>query len=798
MESKTIIVLRITTCSLILLVSSIQLSAQIKIVGKVIDDKNTPIGFANVFLSDTINEKIISGTTTDQEGRFTIGTDKKGAFTLQISFIGFKGYQKKISVSKDLGKIILTQNVQALESFTVTAKQPLIEKKIDRMVFNVEQIVSLSGGNALDALKVTPRVKVRGGEVSMVGKSNMRVLIGDRLIQLSGEELANFLATIPADDIKSIEVITTPPAKYTAEGNSGLINIVTKKTRKKGWSSSIRGVYKQATYPTGTAGMGFNLQRKKITLNTDVDYTNGSIAPFLSNTIYYANGTWKEETGGIQFSNSLATRINGTYKISEKIKTGFLYQYTGSQPEIKDDITTFIYKANTQELDSNIFTKAIFLQEKSLHNLNYHLIYDIDTLGRMLSFDFDYFGYKSDSKRDFETKNNNNNLSISANNIGKQDINTFSFNLDMKHPIPWFILNYGGKISYINTKNDFEFYNIENNVPIFDPTQSNQFQYKENTQAGYVSVQKELSDRWEVQIGLRLENTELEGNSITLNLINKNSYAKLFPTAYIFYTPNDDHSFSLNYGRRISRPDFGYLNPFRWVNSPYSYSEGNPFLQPSFTQNIDFEYVFKKNFITALYYSYLEDGFEYVTIINDTSNIQQVVPRNFVINKTFGVSQTIIYKPAKWWNIDFYADIYYSSTRSKIPVTLNFLESWNAEFSLSNDFTLNKNKTLLFNISYAYITDGVDNLDRNNAFSQLDVALKFLLLEKKLVINLYGNDILRTAITTYTTFSNNIENSFTNYYDDRYFRLSAILKFGGKIKKIKDRNMNENDIDRIN
>src|SRR5690606_33475099 len=151
------------------------------------------------------------------------------------------------------------------------------------------------------------------------------------------------------------------------------------------------------------------------------------------------------------------------------------------------------------------------------------------------------------------------------------------------------------------------------------------------------------------------------------------------------------HSFSLNYNRRINRPNYNFLNPFRWIASPYSYSEGNPYLQPSFSNNVEFEYIFKDNFISSLYFSHTDDDFEQVTFLDSINNIQQIIPKNFIVNKTVGLNQTIIFKPKHWWYVNFSADIYYSSTDSKITQTLQFLSGWNGEFNLNNDFILNQN-----------------------------------------------------------------------------------------------------------
>ena len=148
---------------------------------------------------------------------------------------------------------------------------------------------------------------------------------------------------------------------------------------------------------------------------------------------------------------------------------------------------------------------------------------------------------------------------------GSQKVNNFSIKTDAEIPLKFVNLSFGGKISYIKTTNDVKLYNTTTGIPVFDPNQSDEFEYNENIQALYFSINKKIN-KWETQLGIRYENTKTEGNSISLNQINSNNYSKFFPTAYISYVPNDDYTFSLNYSKRLSRPPYGRLNPFKWFS----------------------------------------------------------------------------------------------------------------------------------------------------------------------------------------------------------------------------------------
>lgn len=776
--------------------------AQHKISGKVKDENNFPIEHTEIIIK-ALNSNQLNSFFTNKNGEFTINEVQKGNYQLTINYFSEEIYSQLITINSDLDlKNIVINMYLSLNNVTIENKKPLIENKADRLIFNVENSVASIGGNALDALKRTPRIKVQNDKISMIGKSNMSVMIDDKLIQFSDEELANYLKSINSDDLKKIEVISNPPAKYSAEGNSGLINIVTKKAKKNAWNASLRSTYQQATYAKKNIGGAFNIQKGKLQLISNINYVNGSNAPREKHLIFYPNLTWEETNKRRNYTDILSTKIRMEYAINNKFSTGFNYNFTSSKPSIKETNQINLFNPTTTVLDSIIKTIGKENYTKKINTLNYHISYDIDTTGRKLTLDFDYFNFKNTTKRVFKTESFLSNYQpsiappLEAKNNGTQEIQNIGFNLDMMHPNKFLEFNYGGRVSFIKTINDFNYFDIINNIETIDLDFSNQFDYKENTQALYISANKNFSDKWKSKLGLRYEFTKTEGFSNTLNQNNINNYSRLFPTFFLSYALNNNHSFSTNYGKRIKRPSYSYLNPFRHVSNPYSYSEGNPFLQPAFTNNYEFGYTYKDNLITKIYYSYTNDNFDQLTILDKTTNIEQIIPLNYIVNKVFGINQSFIYKLSKWWNINASIDFYHSKTDSKIPITLQSLSGWNGEISISNDITMNNNKTLFFNTEIWAVTKGVYYLDHNSNDFQLDTSIKYLLLDKKLIISLNIQDIVNPKAIKYTSYSNGIRNTFKNYYDEQYYRLGIIYNFGKKINMNKRENTNQEEQNR--
>lgn len=752
-----------------------QVISQIKISGQIKDEKNNPVEFIEIQLQNK-DSIIFKSELTNAEGKFIIETEK-GEYSLLVRQLGVIYHEQKINVIQDtyIGIINITEKEQQLQEVVITAKKKLIERKVDKLIFNVENSISASGGDAIDALKITPRVKVKNDNISMIGKNNMSVMLDDKLILLTGDELINFLKSIPSDNIKSIEVITTPPAKYDAEGNSGLINIKLKKSKLNQWNASLRSSYIQSTYPKGSFGGNFDYQKNKLSLYSNLNYVNGSNAPVETNKIYYPLGLWNEENKRRDFQNSVNGRIGADYKISEKFSVGMQYLGSFSKPKIAENSLTTIYNQTNSQIDSYINTLSENLGKNNNHSLNLNSTVVFDTIGKKMNINLDYFKFKNDDNRIFNTIN-----LLSANNTSLQDIQNYSAKIDFEHPLKWINLSYGGKLSFIKTQNNVNYFDTTLGTPIFDPTQSNEFNYDENTQAIYLNGTKKLNEKWETQLGFRLENTQTEGVSKTLNQKNTNSYAKLFPTFYLTYTPNEKNSFSINYNKRINRPSYNRLNPFRWYSNPFSYTEGNPFLQPSFSNNLELNYTFNDNWSNSIYYSHTDNGFEQITIVDNTDNIQKTIAQNFFKTTIIGISESYTYNKLKWLSSTFSFDWNYSKSESLIPITNQNLNGSNAYFSTSNDFNLNKNKTLLFNFSYWYNFKGTSDLDKNNAYSQLDASIKYFAFDKKLQISFNANDILSTNRPIYTSFTNNIQIDYKNYYDVRLFRLSLVYKFGNK------------------
>jgi hypothetical protein len=777
---------------LFVLLSSI-LSAQIKITGKVTTKDNNPVEFAEIILI-TKDSTAIKSELTNEKGDFILDV-QRGVYTLQIrqanKIIASKNIE--LNADLDLGSIEV-DNVIQLESVVVVGRKKLIERKVDRLVFNVENSINAVGGDALEALRITPGIKMQNDNIAIIGKSSLLVMIDDKIIQLSEEDLANYLKSIPSDVIKSIEVITTPPAKYEASGNSGLVNIKLKKAKKDSWNALIGSTFLQRTYSDGTAMGSFNYNKNKLSVSSSLNYKNGTRYVNQDNYTYFPDGLWHTSEPDKEKYVRINGKIGIDYQISSKWIMGSQFLYNNNESENTESPFTSAYDYTTGLLNRYLKSDGKEVQNPNIKSLSFYNEFKLDTLGRKITINLDYFNFNNkdvrtyngisviefplpDSEKYFAGINNN-----------SQDINNLSGKLDIDYPIKWATLSFGSKISNSKTHNDiFSFNSGLVDKPISDfPLSQNKFEYTENVQAVYVSGNKKINDHWESQLGLRMEATQTKTFTESLNQSTKSDYLKFFPTAYLSYKPNDNSTFTFSYSKRIDRPQFYDLNPNVTFLNPFQTIEGNPFLQPAFIDNLELTYTYKK-LESKFYFSDEDDMFNEIPITDPDTKLIRFAIDNFINTQRYGISENYVFDKFKWWTSTNAFDINYSISKSSLAITQSQQKGFNSTISTNNDFSFNSNRTLLFNVNYWYSFPGNDGFYKNKAMSSLSVAIQYLLLNKDLTISLKGSDIFRTEVININSRVNNVYNEGRYYRDKQAFQFSISYKFGNKKNKVEQR-----------
>jgi outer membrane receptor protein involved in Fe transport len=772
------------------------LQAQGRIRGKISDRTGESISLATAIIINKTDSSLISTAPADSAGNYSISYKDLKTILLKATA---PGYKTQLAIIDDTAKqynFILDEDATTLRAVTVSAQKPVIEHKADRTIYNVESSVSANGSDAYELLKKVPGVTVSKDVIGIVGKSTVMVMINEKTVEIDGDELAAVLKSIGSDNISRIEVITTPPAKYDAEGNSGIINIITKKAIDDGLSGNITGGYRQTSLGAPFTEGAFNYKKGRWDVYGNENVMNTNWKPVEQYTAYYPTERL-EQRNNITNQNPWGRfQLGADYKISAHSTIGVLYTYGTSDPQSNESIKAAFYNKNNI-IDSVVNTGAHTNESGRRNVLNLNYEWRIDSSGKKLNVAADYFTRTGKKTRDFTTTDNYSDgsptgISNIDRSIGTQVVNIGSIKADVEWPTALANISFGGKASMVHNTSDNTFKYLEGSEYFTDPGKTNKFDYKENTQALYLSAKRTYNE-WEFQAGLRGEYTQTNGYSPTVGQSNVNNYFKLFPTIYIQYEANEDNSFRISYSKRIDRPDFWLLNPFRYYSTTNSYTEGNPFLQPSYSNNIELSYTLKSNYTFTLY-TQVQDNIYTQALQVDTIN-SGLYFRMANVGKSvnYGFTGNGRFEPTSWWESNVQLAAYYGTFSSAYYNEMQTSKYSKSSFTVSvnNSVFLNENKTWLAEVNFVYQANQQSDFDLEYAAGNLDIGIKAMFLDKRLIVALESADILATDRARLKNLYN--QSLTNNYEDERELRFSMTYKFGKRHSADEEREQKVSD-----
>lgn len=779
--------------------------SQSNITGTIHDLNDIPVEFSEVTVLSA-DDKVIQVVLTDSKGNFLLNVPN-GNYKLQVRHVGNVLFSQELQVTQDANLGILKIDTSTtLKEVVIASNKKLIERKVNRFVFNVENSITSNGRDFFDILNNVPGVRVNNdGMITAMGKGAV-IYIDGKIVKLSGNDLADFFKGKAAEDIVKIEVYTNPPAKFDAEG-AAVIDIITKKKTTLGYDILVRSNYRQSTFPKFGSGVTFNVTEKKTRINGQYSNDFSKNLMLEEEYINYQNSpnpsNWLLHHERINRSKSHNYKFVIDYDISEKDLLSF--QYDGSQGNSKANRTINALIYSNQALDSTIVTRNQNEPDRKLNsfNLNYKRV--IDSIGKTLIFDIDKTLYKSGGDQyilsnSYAPDGSFSNEIFNTLNNSTQDINIYSFKGDYSNPInDQSGFDTGYKYSYIDTDNDLKFWNIENNSLVLDSSKSNVFNYKEKNHALYFSYYSTLLKVIDYEIGLRGEYTLTEGYSQTINQTTERDYFRFFPTAYFQYQINENNKLNLNYGKRITRPDYWRLNPFRFYTTPNTYLQGNPFLNPSFTHNIELLYSLKSRYFFTLYYTQVDDVFTNITEQDNTSNtlVNNQVNLDKSINYGFHIIASYSYK--KWYEGSLFTQFAMRKEASAyLGSTFTNETPW-FYTSLSNFFVLSKDKTFRSELSLKYATQSVQGIYKIGSTFDLSAGLRKTFYKNKLNVSVNVNDIFYRTFYKIDVDYLDQNNGFVERNDSRIFTFAVSYKFSrNKVERARDRaSGNDNERKRI-
>ena len=764
--------------------------SQNQVRGQIVDKENQPVSFANVVLLNAKDSvSVIKGMISEDDGSFLFEEIENRPYILKISFLGFADYIKRFEVegNTNLGKIELQETSNSLDEVTVKARKPKIERKIDRISFNVENSV-ISSLNTYEILKRTPGVIVSQGEL-LVKNRPATVYINDRKVYLSTAELEQLLSGLSGENVKSVEVITTPPARYEAEGSGAILNIVMSKNPSIGYKGSVNASNTVAVLPKYS--LGTSQYYKTNNLNAFASYNfnaNNIYKNDESNVTYFEpdgseNSTWLGdfERDTKNYAHSLNTILDFTLSEKSSLSLSANLNFT---PKNDSDLRgqTDIYSASGS-LDS-LFTTDSRLENEAKNMLfNADFSTSLGENGAKLSAQVNYIRYDKDQDQDLNTTYFYGNGDEIRNNIimtkAMQNSDIYTGQVDITTNMGSLPVETGIKYAGITSNSALDFYN--NTFALQVDELSDALDYDENIYAAYFSTSKELG-KWSLKAGLRGEYTDISGISAQNGLVNDQDYFQLFPTFYAMRSLGEESSISLEYNRRIERPRFQSLNPFQYYINENNVKEGNPALVPGIANKVLFNYSYKGALFFDLYWDRVDHSPSVLSFQDNQNQLLRTVNDNLDYTQQFSLDITYANFVTNWYYLYGYLSGFYMENqiyaRESAAETYT-IDTFSAFLNVGNYFYFGGDGTFSGNVNTYFLPNILaGSYKYENPQFGLDLGLRKTFMNNKISVSINAEDILRTMNIPMQSQYLNQDNGFYAISETRRITFGVRYNFG--------------------
>ena len=773
--------------------------------GKIIEiETNLPLEYATITFFSKVENKMKGGGITDPDGNFSISIPQ-GTYDVSVEYFSFENITRlNVNFNQDtnLGTLKMNSNLQALDVVDIIAEKTTVEIKLDKKIYNVGRDLTVRGGSVSDVLDNVPSVSVDiEGNVALRGNGNVRILINGKPSGLVGLNSTDALRQLPADAIEKVEIITSPSARYDAEGTAGILNIILRRSKILGLNGAI---IINSGYPNQLGASG------------NINYRTGDINVFNNSGYSYrkspgSSGVETEffnteyDEDGILIQDSPNTFRN-EYRTFERIRKGF-----NSNSGVEWYITpttslTTAFLASKSNNSNESFNRAETLDLTGAV-ISESVRYDPETetdQTTQFSVNFDKQFHGNSEHRltfDFQLENSSEdegsiiyNDGIAAERVRTiEDQKRVLIQSDFTLPIndkTRLEVGYNSRFSTNTTDYSLEF--AEDDSFILDTNVSNVLVYKENVNAVYTQYGSKVKNKFSFLLGLRMEATNITISQLSSNEYSNSNYIGLFPTINLGYEFSENQNLTVGYNRRISRPRSRFLNPFPSRSSATNLFQGNPNISPSYSNGVDIGYLNTLEKITlnnSLYYNHATDVFTYISedtgdevVINGESvPVIRRGPINLAEDDRLGFEFTLTYRPSKKWNMNANFNLYRSAIKGNYKGLSYDSENLGWFVRLNNKYTLPRNIEWQTRLSYSGPT--VDAINRREGIFSSNVAFSKDLFKEKASITLNINDLFNTQ-------RRNLESNTPTFYSDGYYRWrvrSYSLSFTYRFNQVKKR-----------
>ena len=748
--------------------------AQIGLYGNVVDKNNMAVDMANAILKDS-QGGYVTGCVCDSLGRFDMNGLESGTYTLQISRIGYKDYINQLDVHKDTTiNVLLDSSTYALDEVTVTVKTPIIKREIDRIVLNAEKL-NIVATDFMDVLKHTPGVLVQDDGISMLNKGKIIFLMNGREMNMDMKGLVAYLSSLSADYLKQIEVMTTPPAQYSAEGSAGVINFVTKdlKNNYLGGTASNRFAIGKSVYDDASFSLQYKRDRIESYVNTGIGL--GRMWADSKDFIDYGSETWNT-TNKKKKSNKYVVATAGIdYQWTKHSSLGAIFSYSNMQPDADNTAKTTVIdtKAKCPIKNYQTITSSSVNYNRYNANLHYTLTNIIKNKG-VLKVNADYLNY---SINDIVELNTLYDEDLAYKHRPANTIEIYQVKADMEFPVHHGTLSWGSAYSQSTTDNRTDYDRINAEVDLND-----HFIYRENILAAYADLRYKLSEQWDFKLGLRGEYGKLDGNSIKLSQRSIKHQFDIFPTAYANYNLADNQTLSLSMSSRINRPSYVDINPFTTYVDAYTLTKGNPNPLPEKSHTLELSYTHDDFFLSA---SAVWKNRVISSYITDAQRLTTITTDNVMKKRMYSLDASYYFNKMDWLECDISSSVYTILSRPMPGYDLDKTSNTSLFFFVNNNIYFNKKKTLMANLWGQYQSKEKDVVGESASRYRVDVGLKSLLLDKRLSVAVEYQNLLASHTKSAIYYQGTI-----HLFDNipyRVLKLSISFRFGKELKSTQNR-----------
>ncbi len=774
----------------LLLLSSIDAFAQSTLSGTIQDQEGQAIAFANVVLTDTLNDQLLLGTVSDENGSFVLVVPKKGAYQLNILFIGYKDYQQFLQVENSiaLGKITLEENINQLEDVVVTASRPVIERVEDRLVFNIASSPLKEGYDGIEVLQQTPYVWVDSEGGILMRSAAPMVMVNGRPLNLRGEELTSYLRNIPSDNIKSIEVQTTPGASANADNLGGVINIVLRR-KMIGFNSNQRIAleYMGEQFYQGYARANLNYGAKLWNVYASYNHFNRNSNATVRSSISYLSSNDFLETE--RLASNIQDRHNYQlgFVLAPWKKHEFGAEFFGRSRKrfnTNDSDLQLTNQKDILEMGNTLATNDIADQ---VNNLVFNYTWNLDTLNSTFKIIAD--GIQQKYEDDFVATSIYSLMRFEDNeerSFFNNKTNIYSAQADLKKNLPnaW-VLGLGTRYGKTERNNDLRAERLFGDT-WQETDQSASLRYEEGISAAYANVSKSFLKKHFIKMGLRVENTDLKSINKIINETIPRNYNNWFPAFYYTYTISDQTSAAATYSKRLNRPDFSELNNNVIKVNDFRYFIGNPNLQPEDIHFYELSIQHKKQ-SAALYFRQSNNAINGVYDLIDSIAFYQ--RKNEGSQKQIGLEYNLSADVQPWWSLRSAVNVYHRKFTNEGGED-SFQQS-TLSFRLFNNFKLNKTSGI--DLTFRYLSPTQDAFYIQDQFYYFDVLFKKSFLDKRLNCRLYLYDIFNSIVWGNTRPFPDIITTNARKPRSRSIEFWMSYKFSNQNKTSNRKNRSENE-----